>query len=246
MLADLFTPEMLLALFTLTVLEIVLGIDNVIFISIVAGRLPEGEGEKARKIGLLGALVMRILLLVGIVWIVGLTAPIATVMEFDVSWRDIILFAGGLFLLAKGTQEIHKSVEGKAGHARASPLSGLAAAIAQIMVLDIIFSLDSVITAVGMVDELAIMIAAVVIAIGFMLWASKPLSAFINQHPTVKMLAFSFLLLIGVALVADGLHFHIPRGYLYFAVPFSILVESLNLAAAKRRLKKQKKMPRGD
>lgn len=246
MLAELFTPEMFVALFTLTVLEIVLGIDNVIFISIVASRLPEDEREKARKIGLLGALVMRILLLVGIVWIVGLTAPIATVMEFDVSWRDIILFAGGLFLLAKGTQEIHKSVEGQAGHARANPLSGLGAAVAQIMVLDIVFSLDSVITAVGMVDELAIMITAVVIAICFMLWASKPLSAFIDKHPTVKMLAFAFLLLIGVALVADGLHFHIPRGYLYFAVAFSILVEGLNLAAAKRRLKKQQKMQRGE
>ena len=246
MLTDLFTPEMFLALFTLTTLEIVLGIDNVIFISIVAGRLPEDQRERARKIGLLGALVMRILLLVGIVWIVGLTAPVATIMGLEVSLRDIILFAGGLFLLIKGTQEIHKTVEGAAEHSKDSRLSGLAAAVAQIMVLDIVFSLDSVITAVGMVDELAIMIAAVVIAIGFMLWASKPLSAFIDRHPTVKMLAFSFLLLIGVALIADGLHFHIPRGYLYFAVAFSILVESLNLAAAKRRLKKQQKKPRGE
>jgi predicted tellurium resistance membrane protein TerC len=246
MLADLFTPEMFLALFTLTTLEIVLGIDNVIFISIVAGRLPEDEREKARKIGLLGALVMRILLLVAIVWIVGLTTPVATIMDLEISWRDIILLAGGLFLLAKGTHEIHKTVEGDAHSSQGSPLSGLTAAIAQIMVLDIIFSLDSVITAVGMVDELAIMIAAVVIAIGFMLWASKPLSAFIDKHPTVKMLALAFLLLIGVALMADGLHFHIPRGYLYFAVAFSILVESLNLVAAKHRLRKQQKMQQGE
>ena len=246
MLAELFTPEMMLALFTLTTLEIVLGIDNVVFISIVAGRLPEAEREKARKIGLLGALVMRILLLVAIVWIVGLTAPVVTVMELEFSWRDLILLAGGLFLIAKGTLEIHNTVEGEVNQAQSKPLSGLTAAIAQIMVLDIIFSLDSVITAVGMVDELAIMITAVVIAIGFMLWASKPLSAFIDKHPTVKMLALAFLLLIGVALVADGLGVHIPRGYLYFAVAFSILVESLNLAAAKRRLKKQQKMQRGE
>ncbi len=246
MLTDLFTPEMFLALFTLTTLEIVLGIDNVIFISIVAGRLPEEERERARKIGLLGALVMRILLLVGIVWIVGLTAPVVAIMELEFSWRDLILLAGGLFLIAKGTLEIHNTVEGGRNHAQASRISGLAAAIAQIMVLDIIFSLDSVITAVGIVDELAIMIAAVVIAIGFMLWASKPLSAFIDRHPTVKMLAFAFLLLIGVALVADGLGVHIPRGYLYFAVAFSILVESLNLMTARRRRRKQQKMQQGE
>ncbi len=240
MLAELMNTEALLALFTLTTLEIVLGIDNIVFISIIAKRLPKEQQDMARKAGLVGAMVMRILLLISISWIVGLTKPLFTAFDLVISWRDIILMAGGLFLLAKGTHEIHNSVEGGPHAKEKRPLSGLTAAVAQIMVLDVVFSLDSVITAIGMVDELSIMIIAVVIAMGVMLWASKPLSEFIDHHPTVKMLALSFLMLIGVALVADGLHFHIPRGYLYFAVSFSILVESLNLAAARRRARLNK------
>lgn len=222
------------SLVTLTALEVVLGVDNIIFLSIVSARLPAAQQRPARQIGLGLALVMRIGLLLSIAWIIGLTAPIVRVWGYALSWRDLILLAGGLFLLAKGTMEIHHTVEGdEEGGAKAS--STFAAAIAQIVVLDIVFSLDSVITAVGMAQHVEIMVAAVVIAIIVMLVAAEPVSAFVQRHPTAKMLALSFLILVGVTLVADGLHFHIPRGYLYFAIAFSILVETLNLLARARR-----------
>ena len=229
-------PQIWGALLTLTALEIVLGIDNVIFISLVAERLPVGQRAKARAIGLSAALVMRLALLATIAWIIGLTAPAFTVFDFTMSWRDLILLAGGLFLLVKATLEIHRSVEGEDHDAdtdRAPASFGLV--IAQIMVLDLVFSLDSIITAVGMTKHLPIMITAVIIAVAVMFFAAGAVSAFISRHPTTKMLALSFLLLVGVALVADGLHFHIPRGYLYFAIAFSVLVELLNLSAARRR-----------
>lgn len=230
-----FEPAIWMSLFTLTALEIVLGIDNVVFISIVAAKLPEAEAARARHLGLMAALIMRIIMLAGIAWIVGLTEPVAEMLGFTLSWRDIILFAGGMFLLAKGTYEIHHTVEGGTESGGEGAVKSFAAIIMQIMVLDMVFSLDSVITAIGMAEHLPVMIAAVVIAMAIMLLAAGPVSAFIENHPTAKMLALSFLLLVGVALVADGMHFHIPRGYLYFAITFSILVESLNLLAARRR-----------
>ncbi len=222
------------SLLTLTALEIVLGIDNVIFISVVAGRLPVEKQASVRRLGLALALIGRIALLSSLVWIIGLTKPVFEFGDFAVSWRDIILIAGGLFLLAKGTLEIHHTVEGESEGNGATP-KGYAAAIGQIILLDLVFSLDSVITAVGMTDNLPVMIAAVVIAIIVMLVASGPVSRFIQEHPTSKMLALSFLLLVGVALIADGLHYHVPRGYLYFAIAFSAGVEALNLWAGKRR-----------
>lgn len=229
------SPEAWASLLTLTVLEIVLGIDNIIFISIIAAKLPANQQAKARAIGLGLALIMRIVLLMLIFWIAHLTAPLFAIFGNEISWRDIILIGGGLFLLVKGTMEIHHTVEG-AEHEKTSTLKQVTfgAVLAQIAVLDIVFSLDSVITAVGMADERAIMIAAVVIAIGVMLFAAKPVSDFVNAHPTVKMLALSFLLLVGMALIADGFDVHIPRGYLYFAVAFSLGVEILNLWVKKR------------
>ena len=232
-------PQIWASLFTLTALEIVLGIDNLIFISVITGRLPESQQVKARRIGLAGALLMRIGLLASIVWIIGLTEPVFTVFDFAVSWRDLILLGGGVFLIAKGTSEIHHTVEGESDHEDGSRTIGFGTAIVQIMLLDIVFSLDSVITAVGMAQHLPVMIAAVVIAMAVMLLAAEPVSRFIAEHPTTKMLALSFLLLVGLALVADGLHFHIPRGYLYFAIAFSILVEVLNLLAAGRRKRRR-------
>lgn len=235
-------PEIIASLVTLTILEIVLGIDNIIFISIVASRLPREKQILAQRVGLGLALGMRIVLLSMIVWIAGLTAPLFSVMDHDVSWRDIILIGGGLFLLVKGTMEIHHHVEGeeeiKEGTKKAVTFG---AVIGQILVLDVVFSLDSVITAVGMADDLAVMITAVVIAIAVMMFAADPVSRFVNNHPTVKVLALSFLLLVGMALIADGLHYHIPRGYLYFAVAFSLGVECLNLWSKKNRDKKAKK-----
>ena len=225
-------------LLTLTALEIVLGIDNVIFLSIVSSRLPVEQQPRARTIGLLLAAVMRVALLASIAWIIGLTATVFSFWEIDVSWRDLVLIGGGLFLLYKGTAEVHHTMEGGHEEARAGS-STFTAVIAQIVVLDLVFSLDSVITAVGLSEHLPIMIAAVLIAIGVMLVAANPIANFINHHPTVKMLALSFLLLVGVALVADGLHFHIPRGYLYFAIAFSAGVEVLNLLASKARAKRR-------
>lgn len=235
MFAWLFDPQIWGALLTLTALEIVLGIDNVIFISLVAERLPREQRARARALGLSAALIMRLALLAGIAWIVGLTAPLFTAFGIAFSWRDLILFAGGVFLLVKGTLEIHRSVEGEAEEGAHPGRAGFAIAIAQIMMLDLIFSLDSIITAVGMTDHLPVMFAAVIIAVAVMFFAAAAVSGFIARHPTTKMLALSFLLLVGVALVADGLHFHIPRAYLYFAIAFSALVEGLNLAAARRR-----------
>ncbi len=233
---DLTDPQIWASLLTLTALEIVLGIDNIIFLSIVVARLPADQQARARMIGLSGALVFRIVLLASLVWIIGLTKPIFSLWDFTLSWRDLILGAGGLFLLYKGTLEIHETVEGDPDDPNsAGKALSFTAAIVQIMLLDIIFSLDSVITAVGMVQNLPVMITAVVISVIIMMVASRPVSNFIQEHPTTKMLALSFLLLVGVALVADGLHFHIPRGYLYFAIFFSALVETLNLLSQKRR-----------
>jgi predicted tellurium resistance membrane protein TerC len=223
-------PEMWIALVTLTALEIVLGVDNIIFISIVAGKLPKAQQGRARRVGLLGAMLMRIALLFSLSWLSRLTAPLATVAGQEVSGRDLILILGGVFLLGKSTWEIHENLEGEPGdvHAKALP-SSFAALIAQIMLLDIVFSLDSVITAIGMARQLAVMIAAVVIAVGVMMWASKPIGEFVDRHPTVKMLALAFLLLIGVSLVAEGFGQHIPKGYIYFAMGFSVFVEAINL-----------------
>ena len=230
-------PNAWASLLTLTLLEIVLGIDNIIFLSIVSARLPDPEARRARRLGLAMALVMRIALLASIAWIIGLTEPLFEVLGQVVSWRDIVLIAGGLFLLVKGTHEIHNAVEAseKGGTAGGAVRASMFAVILQIAVLDLIFSIDSVITAVGMADHLEIMIAAVVISIIVMAVAAEPVSGFIQRHPTVKMLALGFLLLVGVALVADGLHFHIPRGYIYFAIVFSMLIEGLNLLARRRR-----------
>jgi len=233
------SPEAWASLLTLTILEIVLGIDNIIFISIIAAKLPLHQQARARFIGLTMAMVMRIILLMLIFWIAHLTAPLFSAFGNEISWRDIILIGGGLFLLVKGTMEIHHSVEGDDGEKNVSLKQvTFGAVLAQIAVLDIVFSLDSVITAVGMADERIIMIAAVVIAIGVMMFAAKPVSEFVNAHPTVKMLALSFLLLVGMALIADGFDVHIPRGYLYFAVAFSLGVECLNLWAKRNKTKK--------
>lgn len=232
-------PHTWASLLTLTVLEIVLGIDNIIFISIMAGRLPPERQARGRQVGLALALVTRLGLLASIAWISTLTNPLFTVGEFGVSIRDLVLIVGGLFLLAKGTTEIHHNLEGEDEEAGGKGTATFTSVVVQIMMLDIVFSLDSVITAVGMAQHLEVMMAAVIIAVGVMLFASGPVSRFVNDHPTVKMLALSFLLLVGVALIADGLHFHIPKGYLYFAIAFSILVESLNLLANRRRRRKR-------
>ena len=222
-------PEIWIALLTLTTLEIVLGIDNVVFISILAGRLPPEQRDRARIIGLALAMLMRVGLLFSISWIANLTNPLFAILDHDFSGRDLILLGGGVFLIFKATQEIHAKLEGEDGHGGAGRGASFASVIVQILLLDIVFSLDSVITAVGMADDLGVMVAAVVIAVGVMLVASGPISAFVQQHPTVKMLAMSFLLLIGMSLVAEGWHFHIPKGYIYFAMGFSIVVEALNL-----------------
>ena len=229
-------PQAWVALLTLTVLEIVLGIDNIIFISILAGKLPAAQQKKARTVGLAAAMLMRILLLLSLAWIVRLTAPLFTIWNVAISGRDLILLAGGLFLMGKATHEVHDKLEGPEGEKVIKGAPSLASVITQIMLLDIVFSLDSVITAVGMAQHLAVMITAVVISVGIMLFAASPISAFVDRHPTVKMLALSFLLLIGMALVAEGLDFHIPKGYIYFAMGFSVFVEMLNI-----RLKKVSK-----
>ena len=226
---DIFTYSGLVALVTLTFLEIVLGVDNVIFISILSSKLSESRQAQARRMGLFAAMGMRIVLLLSVVWIFRLTAPLFYVFERPVSGRDLILIGGGLFLLAKATIEIHQSLEGEEGHRSVRVRPSFAAVITQIVLLDIVFSLDSVITAVGMADEITIMVTAVILAVGVMMFSARPISSFVNRHPTVKVLALSFLLLIGVSLVGDGLGMHIPKGYIYFAMCFSVVVEMINL-----------------
>ena len=229
-------PQVWASFLTLSALEIVLGIDNLIFLSILASRLPSEQQARARQIGLLLALGMRLGLLTAISWIMRLTAPVLSVAGQAFSWRDLILVAGGLFLLYKGTQEIHARIEGEEEHgAGPGRQAGFASTILQIGLLDIVFSLDSVITAVGMASQLPIMIAAVVVSMLIMLFASGPVSGFVNRHPTVKMLALSFLMLIGMTLIADGFGAHVPKGYIYAAIGFSMLVELLNQLAGRRR-----------
>jgi predicted tellurium resistance membrane protein TerC len=229
----LLTADGLLALVTLTFLEIILGVDNVIFISILSSKLPRAQQAKARRVGLAGAMVMRILLLLGIAWVIRLTAPLFTVFGEAISGRDLILIAGGLFLLGKATLEIHDGLEGGEGHQSTKVVPTFGAVIFQIMLLDMVFSLDSVITAVGMVDELWVMVTAVIVSIGIMMLSAESISAFVNQHPTVKMLALSFLLLIGMSLLLEGFDHHIPKGYIYFAMGFSVFVEMINLRLRK-------------
>jgi len=225
----LLSPEAWLGLLTLTVLEIVLGIDNIIFISILAGKLPTAQQGRARRVGLAGAMVTRIALLAALAWIIRLTAPLFHLLGHAFSGRDLILIGGGLFLLAKSTREIHEGLEGDADHAGARARTTFGAVVGQIVLLDIVFSLDSVITAVGMARHLPVMIAAVVLAVGVMMFAAAPISDFVHRHPTVKMLALSFLLMIGVSLIADGLGQHIAKAYIYFAMGFSVFVEMLNI-----------------
>jgi predicted tellurium resistance membrane protein TerC len=229
----LFTSSGLVALITLTFLEIVLGVDNVIFISILSSKLPSSRQGAARRIGLLVAMGSRILLLLSIVWVIKLTAPLFVILGRPISGRDLILIGGGLFLLAKATTEIHERLEGEQGHGTARVHPSFAAVIAQIAVLDIVFSLDSVITAVGMAGEISIMVTAVILAVGVMMFAAGPISTFVNRHPTIKVLALSFLLLIGMSLVGEGLGMHIPKGYIYFAMGFSVFVELINLRVRK-------------
>jgi predicted tellurium resistance membrane protein TerC len=223
-------PNTWISLLTLTALEIVLGIDNIVFLSVLTGKLPREQQARARRIGLGLALGMRIVLLLTISWVIGLTAPLFTIIEMEFSGRDLILLGGGLFLLAKATTEIHESLEGGGGHGGGSaPKAAFGAVLIQIVLIDAVFSLDSIITAVGLSDQIGVMIAAVVIAIAVMLIAAGPLAAFVERHPTVKMLALAFLLLIGFSLVAEGLDFHVEKTYIYVAMGFSVFVEALNL-----------------
>ena len=226
---DFLTTDGLLALVTLTFLEIILGVDNIIFISILSGKLPPADQLRARRTGLLAAMLMRIALLMSIAWIARLTTPLVTFFEQGISGRDMILIGGGLFLMGKATVEIHERLEGEEGHGSARVAPSFAAVIGQIMLLDIVFSLDSVITAVGMADSIPVMVAAVVLSVAIMMFAAEPISTFVGQHPTVKVLALSFLLLIGVSLIGEGLDQHIPKGYIYFAMGFSVCVEMVNL-----------------
>ena len=224
-------PDVWIGFATLLALEVVLGIDNIVFISILSSKLPESQQSRARRVGLGLALVMRIILLLTISWVIGLTAPLFEVFGNEISGRDLILMGGGLFLLGKSTYEIHDRLEGETDHAGARVAASFNAVIVQIVLLDAVFSLDSVITAVGMVDLVGVMIAAVIAAVAIMLVSAEAISGFVNRHPTVKMLALSFLLLIGLSLLLDGLEQHIPKGYIYFAMGFSLLVEVLNLRA---------------
>jgi predicted tellurium resistance membrane protein TerC len=231
----LLNPEVWVAFLTLLALEIVLGIDNIVFISILVDKLPEERQTLARRLGLGMALVMRILLLLSLSWVIGLTAPLFTVLGQEISGRDVILILGGLFLLGKSTYEIHENLEGDEGHSSARVKATLGSVLIQIVILDVVFSLDSVITAVGMVDQVAVMIAAVTIAILVMLVSAEAISGLVNRHPTLKMLALSFLLLIGFALLLEGFDQHVPKGYIYFAMGFSVFVELLNIRARRRR-----------
>ena len=226
-------PQAWIGFVTLAVLEIVLGIDNVVFISILAGKLPAEQRGRARRLGLGMAMIMRILMLLSISWIVRMTAPLFTVLGEEISGRDLVLLVGGLFLLGKATHEIHGKLEGEEGGASARVAPSFVSVIVQITLLDIVFSLDSVITAIGMVQQIGVMIAAVVVAVGFMMAFSGAISEFVDKHPTVKMLALSFLLMIGVLLIAEGLDHHIPKGYVYFSMAFSVFVEMLNIRLRK-------------
>jgi predicted tellurium resistance membrane protein TerC len=229
-------PQAWIALFTLTALEIVLGVDNIIFISILVGRLPEAQRARARRLGLAFAMLTRIGLLLSLAWVMTLTAPLFSLLGKEISGRDLILIGGGLFLLWKSVHEIHNSLEGEVDeHATAAVRASFAAVIMQIAIIDIVFSLDSVITAVGMVDQVQIMVIAIVAAVGVMMFAAGPIGEFVDRHPTVKMLALSFLILVGMALVAEGWDYHIPKGYIYFAMAFSVGVEVLNLRVRARR-----------
>ena len=228
-------PQTWASLLTLTALEIVLGIDNLLFIAILSNKLPEYQQKAARRSGLALAVITRLLLLASVFWLTKATAPLFSVFDHAVSVRDLILLGGGLFLLAKGATEIHATVDGVEEEIRTAKAAGFITVIVQIMILDIVFSLDSVITAVGMAQHLGVMAAAIIIAVGIMMFAAEPLSRFINTHLSVKMLALSFLILVGMALVADGMGAHIPKGYLYFAIAFSVAVEALNLTATRRR-----------
>jgi len=228
-------PQVWIALATLTALEIVLGVDNIIFISILVGRLPQNERARARVIGLAFAMLTRILLLLTLAWIMTLTRPLFELAGRGISGRDLILFVGGLFLLWKSVHEIHNALEGEAEPGGAAARAGFAAVIAQIAVIDIVFSLDSVITAVGMVDQVPVMIAAIVAAVAVMMFAARPIGDFVDRHPTIKMLALSFLILVGFALIAEAFNVHVPKGYIYFAMAFSVGVEMLNLRIRARR-----------
>jgi predicted tellurium resistance membrane protein TerC len=231
-----FTTEILISLLTLTFLEIVLGIDNIVFISIVGSRLPAEQQKKVRILGLSLALIGRILLLLGIEWIIGLTKPIFTINAFELSFRDLILIVGGLFLIAKSTSEMHKKLEVSAEEEKKGLKKyTLRAAIVQIILLDLVFSLDSIITAVGLVDQVSIIIIAIVISMGVMLMFSKAISDFINNHPTMKLLAIAFLLMIGTVLVIEGLHVHVPKGYIYFSMAFALGIEVLNMRIRKKQ-----------
>ncbi len=227
-------PETWIALITLVVLELVLGVDNVIFISILSGKLPKEDQPRARRTGIALAVITRILLLLSLSWIISLKEPLFILLGIDITGHDLILLAGGLFLMWKSTHEIHEKLEGHEGEASAKVAASFLSVVIQIMLLDIVFSLDSVITAVGMVNDLPIMIVAVIIAAGVMILASGPIGSFVEEHPTIKMLALSFLLLIGFTLIVEGLHQHIPKGYIYFAMGFSVFVEILNLQMRKR------------
>ena len=230
-------PQIWIAFATLTALELVLGIDNIIFISILVDKLPKAQQETARRIGLFMAMFMRIGLLFILSWIVGLTAPFFSVMGKDISGRDLILILGGLFLIWKSTGEIHQSLEGDAAHTASAVKATFAAVIIQIMIIDMVFSLDSIITAVGMVDELAVMVAAVVVSVGLMMLFASGIGRFVSDHPTIKMLALAFLVVVGVVLLAEGFGYHVPKGYVYFAMAFSLGVEMLNIWMRKRSAK---------
>lgn len=240
--------DLAIALVTLTVLEVVLGVDNVIFVSILSGKLPSDQQKRARRVGLLAAMIMRLLLLSSIVWISRLTTPLFEVLGRAISGRDLILLGGGLFLLAKGTTEIHATVDGVEEEMRQFKAASFASVVVQIMILDIVFSLDSVITAVGMVGDIAIMIIAVMASVGVMMFAAKPIGEFVDENPTIKILALSFLTVVGILLIAEGFGQHVPKGYVYFGMAFSLAVELLNIRMRRnqQKLRLHKHMPGAD